>query len=296
MEKIISNINIKVEDLIYEIRGKQVMLDSDLAKLYQCKNGTKEINQAVRNNPEKFPNRFSWVLSDEESQSFLVKNFDQKIETRGGRFKNPRVFTEQGVAMLSTILKSKVAVQASIRIMDAFVAMRHYIGNNEYRLLNIESKVLEHDSNIKLLQDSFSKFEEKRQINDIYLVNQIYDAYSKIKDIFLFTKNELVIIDSYADKTILDMIKELNVKVLLITKENNKLTSLDIEKYNKQYNNLTVVKNNSFHDRYFIIDKKEVYHCGTSINYAGSKVFSINILEDDIVKCKLINEITNKKY
>ncbi len=296
MTEIISNINIKVEDLIYEIRGKQVMLDSDLAKLYQCKNGTKEINQAVSRNIEKFPNRFSWILTDEESQSFLVTNCDQKIETRGGRFKNPRVFTEQGVAMLSTILKSKVAVQTSIRIMDAFVAMRHYIGNNEYRLLNIESKVLEHDSSIKLLQDSFSKFEEKRQINDIYLVNQIYDAYSKIKDIFFLAKNELVIIDSYADKTVLDMIKDLNVKVKLITKENNKLIPLDIEKYNKQYNNLTVVRNNSFHDRYFIIDKKEVYHCGTSINYAGSKVFSINILEDDIVKCKLINEITNKKY
>ena len=159
----------------------------------------------------------------------MVTNCDQKIETRGGRFKNPRVFTEQGVAMLSTILKSKVAVQTSIRIMDAFVAMRHYIGNNEYRLLNIESKVLEHDSEIKLLQDSFSKFEEKKKINDIYFSKQIYDAYSKIKDIFSLPKKELIIIDSYADKTVLDMIKELNIKVVLVTKNNNKLSDLDIE-------------------------------------------------------------------
>ncbi len=105
MAEIISNINIKVEDLIYEIRGKQVMLDSDLAKLYQCKNGTKEINQAVSRNIEKFPNRFSWILTDEESNSILDKSCEQKIETRGGRFKNPRVFTEQGVAMLATTNK-----------------------------------------------------------------------------------------------------------------------------------------------------------------------------------------------
>ena len=114
MNGLIVKEEIKIEDMIYEIRGKQVMLDSDLAKLYQCKNGTKEINQAVKNNLDKFPERFSWKLTDEECNIFLVKNFDQKNETRGGRYKNPRVFTEQGVAMLSTILKSKVAIKTSI--------------------------------------------------------------------------------------------------------------------------------------------------------------------------------------
>ena len=130
MNSIMEKENIKIENMIYEIRGQQVMLDSDLAKLYQCKNGTKEINQAVKNNPNKFPKRFSWKLTDEEIKIFLVANCDQKIETRGGRYKNPRVFTEQGVAMLATILKSKVAVKVSIEIMDAFVAMRKYISNN----------------------------------------------------------------------------------------------------------------------------------------------------------------------
>ena len=130
-EVVIDNLNI--ENMIYEIRGKQVMLDSDLAKLYQCKNGTKEINQAVKNNPDKFPERFSWKLNTSDSYEFLVKKFDQKIETRGGKYKNPRVFTEQGVAMLSTILKSKVATETSIRIMDAFVYMRKYISNNFYK-------------------------------------------------------------------------------------------------------------------------------------------------------------------
>ena len=111
----------------------------------------------------------------------------------------------------------------------------------------------------------------------------------------MLAKEELVIIDSYADKMVLDMIKDLSVKVVLITKDNNKLTGLDIEKYNKQYSNLRVIRNNNFHDRYFIIDGDIIYHCGTSINYAGSKVFSINILEDTIVKSNLLKYI-NKKY
>ena len=118
---------IKIENMIYEIRGKQVMLDSDLAKLYGTE--VKRINEAVKNNIEKFPERFSFKLTDDESNIFLVENFDQKRETRGGRYKNQRVFTEQGVAMLATILKTKVTVQISIKIMDAFVEMRKYITN-----------------------------------------------------------------------------------------------------------------------------------------------------------------------
>ena len=112
---------LNIKNMIYEIRGRQVMLDSDLAKLYQCKNGTKEINQAVKNNVDKFPERYSWILTDDESSDFLVKNFDQKIEKRGGRFKNPRVFAEQGVAMLATILYTDRSINITIQIMDAFM-------------------------------------------------------------------------------------------------------------------------------------------------------------------------------
>ena len=120
-----------IKNLIYEIRGKQVMLDSDLARLYSCKNGTKEINQAVKNNVEKFPERFSWKLNDCESRNLLVKNFDQKsIELRGGKYKNPRVFTEQGIVMLATVRKTQIAIQVTIRIMDAFVEMRKYINTS----------------------------------------------------------------------------------------------------------------------------------------------------------------------
>ena len=128
MNKVIAKDDIIIEDLIYEIRDKQVMLDSDLARLYQVE--TKRINEAVYRNKEKFSERFCFRLSDTESKGFLVAKCDQKNETRGGRYKNPRVFTEQGVAMLSTILKSSVATQISIRIMDAFVAMRKYIPTN----------------------------------------------------------------------------------------------------------------------------------------------------------------------
>ena len=284
--------NIKIENLIYEIRGKQVMLDSDLAKLYQCTSGTKDINKAVKRNINKFPNDFYFELTAEECSRFQIGTLNVE---RGKNIKYlPHVFTEQGVAMLASVLKTEIAIKVSINIMRAFVTMRHYIGNNEYRLLNIESKIVEHDSSIKLLKESFDKFEEKRTTNNLYLNNQIYDAYSKIKDIFSLAKKELIIIDNYADKTVLDMIKELSVKVVLITKD-NKLTELDIEKYNKEYHNLTVIRDNSFHDRYFIIDKKEVYHSGTSINYAGTKVFSINLLEDTLVIDDLIKYV-NKKH
>ena len=280
---------VNIEKLIYEIRGVQVMLDSDLAKLYGVE--TKRINEAVKNNPNKFPERFSWVLSQRESKIFLVENFDQKIETRGGRYKNPRVFTEQGVAMLATILKSKTAVEVSIRIMDSFVAMRHYISNSLLEQKYINELVFEDHDRIKLLEESFQKFEEKKKVNEIYFNGQIFDAYSKIYEIFKLATKKLIIIDSYADNTLLDIIKRLNIEVVIITKKNNLLTNQDINKYNKQYHNLKVMYDNTFHDRYFIIDKTQVYHCGTSINRIGYKTFSINLISDEEVCNSLVNKV-----
>ena len=128
MNEIIEKEEIKIENMIYEIRGRQVILDSDVAKLYCVE--TKRINEAVRNNYKKFPNRYSWKLTDEESKIFLVENFDQKKETRGGKYKNPRVFTEEGIVMLATILKSNIAVETTIKIVDAFVVIRKYVSNN----------------------------------------------------------------------------------------------------------------------------------------------------------------------
>jgi len=282
-------VNEKIENLIYEIRGKQVMLDSDLARLYQCKNGTKEINQVVKNNVDKFPERFSWKLSDEESNDFLVKNFDQKVEKRGGKFKNPRVFTEQGVAMLATILKSRIATEVSIAIMDAFVTMKKYISSSFLEQKYINNQVMKNTEDINLLKESFRKFEEKRKVNEIYFNGQIFDAYSKIHKIFNKAKCMLMIIDTYADNTILDIVKRLKIEVIVITKENNLLTKQDILKYNKQYHNLKVIYNNTFHDRYFILDDKTVYHCGASINRIGYKTFSITLINDEEICDMLIN-------
>ena len=290
MNEVVEKDKTIIENMIYEIRGKQVMLDFDLAKLYEVE--TKRINEAVKNNLKKFPERFSWRLTDEETKIFLVEIFDQKIETRGGRYKNPRVFTEQGVAMLATILKSKVAVEVSIGIMDAFVAMRKYISSNLIEQRYINELVLKDNKRINVLEETFSKFEEKKKVNEIYFNGQIYDAYSKIYGIFSEAKNNLIIIDSYADNTILDIIKRLKVPVTIITKANNLLTNQDILKYNKQYHNLKVIFDNTFHDRYFILDNETIYHCGASINKIGYKTFSITLINDKFVLEALFDKVS----
>jgi len=290
-------LNERIENIIYEIRGKQVMLDSDLARLYQIE--TKRINEAVRNNSLKFPERFSWKLTDMEFDSLRSKISTSKNDLgKGGRRYNPRVFTEQGVAMLATILKTKVAIQTSIQIMDAFVMMRKYMSNElldqqyiKNILLKHENKLMELDDSVLLLQKTFDKLESKELLNQIYFDGEIYDAYSKILDIMSKAKKEITIIDNYADKVVLDMIRRLKVSVTLITKNNSLLSKIDIEKYNKQYNNLIVKYNNTFHDRYIILDKAIVYHCGASINYIGYKTFSINKLQDKEVIDLLINKI-----
>ena len=280
---------INIENLIYEIRGVQVILDSDLARLYECANGTKSINLAVKRHVNRFPERFMFQLTKEE---FFNLRFQSETAIENNMSRSlPYAFTEQGVAMLATVLRTPVAEEISIKIMDAFVAMRKFISNNLLEQKYINNLVIEHDSQIKLLQDSFQKFEEKKKVNEIYFDGQIYDAYSKIQEIFKEAKNKLVIIDGYADNTILDIVKRLNIKVTIITKPNNLLTTQDIAKYNGQYNNLTVKYDNTFHDRYFILDDNIVYHCGTSINRIGYKTFSITKINDDEVCKSLINKI-----
>ena len=224
--------DIKIENLIYEIRGKQVMLDSDLARLYNCKNGAKTINQAVKRHINRFPERFMFQLTYGE-----YENLRSHIVTANNMSRVlPYAFTEQGVAMLSSILRTDVAEEISIKIMDAFVLMRHYIGNNEFRSSNVESKIIEHDNNL------------------------------------------------------LNIISKLNIKVILIT--TNKYINKEImDKYKTQYNNLDVIYNNSFHDRYFILDKNKFYHCGTSLNRIGFKTFSINVINDEITYKSLLNNV-----
>ncbi len=290
MNELIETENVKIEDMIYEFRGKQVMIDRDLAKLYQVE--TRVLIQKVKRNVERFPIEFCFQLSNEEFLNWKSQIVMSKNDNIGLR-RNPYAFTEQGVAMLSAILKSDVAIHISIEIINAFVAMRHYVGNNGYRLSNAESKIIEHDTRIKLLEETFNKFKEKENTNEVYYNGETYNAYSRIIDIFNKAKNELIIIDSYADKIVLDIIRKIKVKVFLITKDSDRLSNLDIEKYKSEYDNLKVIRNNSFHDRYFISDKKDVYHSGASINNAGTKTFSINKLTDIIVIKEFVNEVLN---
>jgi hypothetical protein len=275
-----------IEKIIYEIRGKQVMLDSDLAELYQCKNGNKEINQAVKNNLMKFPDRFSWILSNDEYNILRSKLLTSslKINNYGGRRYNPRVFTEQGVAMLATILKSDVAVRVSIAIMDAFVAMRHYLGNTEYRIANLETKMIDCDNNVKQLQIAFDKFKEK---DEIYLNTNELDAFQEIINICKQAKQELIIIDRFIESDIFSIIKRIKCNVILITSKNSKLSNKEMDKYD----NLKVYYNDTFHDRYIIIDKNTIYHSGNSINHIGFRKSSINLLSDTNIKKTILDDI-----
>ena len=164
--------NIEIESLIYEIRGKQVMFDSDLARLYECANGTKYINKAVKRNIERFPESFMFQLTNEEYDSLRFQTGTSKI--RGGRRYNPYVFTEQGVAMLSSVLHSETAINMSIQIIDAFVLMRKYVSNNLIEQRYINNLILKHDSEINMLKESLARIEEKRKANEIYILMDRY--------------------------------------------------------------------------------------------------------------------------
>ena len=285
MNEVIIKDNIKIEDLIYEVRGKQVMLDSDLAKLYGCKNGTKEINQAVKNNLEKFPERYSFKLTDTESNIFLVKNFDQKVEKRGGKYKNPRVFTEQGVYMLATVLKSKAASEMTIAIMDAFVIMKSIINTNLIEQKYINNLVLDHDNKINLILDKLST---KENNNHIFYEGQIYDAYSLLIDILSKAKEEIIIIDNYAGKELFDITRNINVNIKIYTKN---IDDISKKKYEKEYSNIDIVTTDTFHDRFIIIDNKELYNLGSSLKDIGKKCSSINKIEDTFILKELLDRI-----
>ena len=278
MNEIIEKENINVEDMIYEIDGKEVMLDSDLAKLYSVE--TKRINEAVKNNPDKFPDRFSWLLSIEETTKISRSKISTLNIKQGSNIKyGARVFTEQGIYMLATILKSKVATEVSIRIMDTFVRMRHYINYNKNvlprKFLLLEDKV---DENTKRIDELFDKFNPKEITKDsIFFKGDIYDAYSVLLEIFNLSKDEILIIDNYAGKEILDDLKTINKKIIIISSNIN--DSLK-NKYLKQYSNVTFYNNNSYHDRFIIVDRERVFHSGASFKDLGKKCFAINEIEN----------------
>lgn len=272
MNNVIIKNDVKIENMIYEIRGKQVMLDSDLAKLYNVE--TKRINEAVKNNIEKFPERYCFKLTDDESNNLLVEIFDQKIEKRGGKYKNPRVFTEQGIYMLATILKSKLATSMTMTIMDTFIAMKKYINYNLIEQKYINRLVLEHDSKIDLILNKLSSKEEN---NHIFYEGQIYDAYNLLIKTLSKSKKEIIIIDNYAGRELFNIIKDIKVNIKVYTEN---IDNTAKEKYEKQYSNLSIFTTDIFHDRFIVIDNKILYHSGASFKDLGKKCFAITKIED----------------
>ena len=290
MNNIVVNDNIKIENMIYKIRDKKVMLDSDLARLYGVE--TKRINEAVKNNIEKFPERYCFKLSDNESNNLLAEIFDQKIEKRGGKYKNPRVFTEQGVYMLATILKSKLAISITIAIMNAFVVMKNIINTSLIEQKYFNELTIKNTEDIKLLQESFDKLNTKESNNHIFYEGQIYDAYSLLIDILSKAKKEIIIIDNYAGKKLFDIIRNINVKVKIYTEN---IDNISKEKYEKQYSNIEMITTNTFHDRFIIIDNKVLYHSGASFKDLGKKCFAITKMEDSNILKELLDKLEKAK-
>ena len=285
MNNIMVSDNIKIENMIYEIRGKQVMLDSDLATLYGCKNGTKEINQAVKNNIEKFPERYCFRITEKEYSSLKSK----LLTSGGGSRKGHTVFTEQGVYMLATILKGKLATSITIAIMDAFVVMKNIINTSLIEQKYFNELTIKNTEDIKLLQESFDKLNTKESNNHIFYEGQIYDAYSLLIDILSKAKKEIIIIDNYAGKKLFDIIKNINVKVKIYIEN---IDNISKEKYEKQYSNLEIINTNIFHDRFVIIDNKVLYHSGASFKDLGKKCFVITKMEDNNILKELLNKIS----
>ena len=281
MNNIIKTNQINIEDLIYEIRGKQVMLDSDLAKLYNCTNGTKEINQAVKRNIEKFPEDFYFMLTEQEYTNLKSQFVTSSLNSYGGRRNTPHVFTELGVAMLSSVLKTEIANKVSVNIIRAFVNMRKYIKTNLIEQSYINNLVLEHDTKINKILDKLDNTVK----NHIFFKGQIYDAYSLLLDIINKSKQEIIIIDNYADKKLLDILTKTNKQITLYTKNTNEEL---IKKYQTQYNNLTIIKKDNLHDRFIIIDKKILYHSGASFKDLGKNCFAINEVEDKNILKELL--------
>lgn len=283
-----------IKSLIYVVRGQQVMLDSDLAMIYQVE--TKVFNQAVSRNIERFPENFRFQLTKEEFDT--LRSQIATSDGRGGRRYRPYMFTEQGIAMLSGVLRSDVAVQASIRIMNTFVEMRRFIANHALlfeKVSDIELKQLEYQKNTDEKFDKVFRYIEDHAESEqkIFFDGQIYDAFSLITSIIQKAQKEIILIDGYVDVDTLNMLakKSAGVDVKIYTYANAQLTEKDEAKFNAQYPTLTVRKTQVFHDRFILLDGGTAYHIGASIKDAGKKCFAISLIDDPGVVTDLLNRL-----
>ncbi len=281
-----------IKNLIYTVRGNQVMLDSDVAMLYHY--STKRINETVRRNKERFPENFCFQLTINETVN-LRSHFatsSLKKENYGGRRYLPYAFTEQGIAMLSGLLKNDIAIQVSINIMNAFVEMRKFILSNgqifnrlsniEYKLIDQDRKLTNHEKNFEKVFDELQKNKQQEFKQKIFFDGQIYDSYSLIIDIIKSAQDKILLIDNYIDDSVLEMLtkKRKDVEVIILTSQNSNIKKIDIQNFNKQYPTLKLAYTNKFHDRFIVIDKKNLYHIGASLKDLGKKCFAISKIED----------------
>lgn len=272
--------NQTIHNKIYTLRGVQVMVDRDLALLYGVE--TRRLNEQVKRNIERFPEEFMFQMTSEELENWMSQIATSNKEIMGLR-KLPFVFTEQGVSMLSAVLKSQTAVQTSIQIINSFVNMRKFISSNAdmfLRFERVEQRLSLHDENFNKL---FNAIEEKGtpQKQHIFYDGQIFDAYLFVSDIIKNAKSSIKLIDNYIDETTLVLFtkRELHVKALIYTKNISKQLQLDLQKHNAQYPIIEIKKFELSHDRFLIIDEQEIYHFGASLKDLGNKWFAVSKMD-----------------
>ncbi len=272
-----------IKNMIFSFHGLQVMIDRDLAELYGV--GTKVLNQAVKRNIERFPDDFRFQLADNEKIE-LVTNCDRFVKLKYSSV-NPYAYTEQGVAMLSAVLRSETAVKVSIRIIKAFIEMKKFISDNAaifQRLENVEIKQTATDEKIDRIFEALENNSLKPK-QGIFYDGQIFDAYKFITGLIKGAEKSVVLIDNYIDETVLTLFgKNQKINVTIYTKSINKQLKLDLEKYNAQYKPIEIKKFNKSHDRFLIIDNKEIYHFGASLKDLGKKWFAFSKFDTEAIE------------
>jgi hypothetical protein len=267
-----------IKNKIYTIRDIQVLLDRDLAVLYQVK--AIRLREQVKRNIDRFPEDFMFQLTDKEVEVMVSQNAIPSKQRLGGSL--PYAFTEQGVSMLSAVLKSKTAIKTSVEIIRTFVNMRKFISNNALifeRLDSLENKQLNTDKKIKTILNAIEdKFIKPKQ--GIFYDGQMFDAYTFVSDLIRNAKSKIILIDNYVDDSVLTLFsKNQNIEVIIYTKNITKQLNLDLKKYNSQYKKIEIKKFENSHDRFLIVDEKELFHLGASLKDLGKKWFAFSKMD-----------------
>lgn len=277
MQELIINEN-NIKDKIYTIRNLQVMLDKDLAELYGVK--PIRLREQIKRNIARFPDDFMFQLSEDEVDLMVSQNAIPSRKHLGGSL--PLVFTEQGVSMLSSVLRSEIAVNISVQIIRVFVSMRKIISQNISmfeRFERVEQRLTIHDKNFDRLFEALEDRSLKAK-QGIFYDGQIFDAYVFVNDLLKLATTEIILIDNYIDETVFTIFSKYpNIKIKIFTQNISKQLKLDFEKYQKQYQNIELKGFKNSHDRFLIIDKKNIYHLGASLKDLGKKWFAFSKFE-----------------